>query len=64
MSPFTMMLTINLEPVYGIALAVIILGDSEKMTTQFYLGTALIIVSIILNAAFKLYPKIILSKKR
>jgi len=64
MSPFTMMLTINLEPVYGIALAVIILGDSEKMTTQFYLGTALIIVSIILNAAFKLYPKIILSKKQ
>lgn len=64
MSPFTMMLTINLEPVYGIALAVIILGDSEKMTTQFYLGTALIIVSIILNAVFKRFPKIILSKKQ
>lgn len=64
MSPFTMMLTINLEPVYGIALAVIILGDDEKMTTQFYLGTALIIFSIILNAAFKLYPKILLNKNR
>ncbi len=64
MSPFTMMLTINLEPVYGIALAVIILGDSEKMTPQFYLGTALIIISILLNAAFKRYPRIILNKKQ
>ena len=64
MSPFTMMLTINLEPVYGILLAVAILGDSEKMHPKFYLGTALILLSIILNATFKLYPKIIARKKR
>jgi len=64
MSPFTMMLTINLEPVYGILLAIVILGDSEKMAPKFYLGTALIIISIILNAAMKLYPKILAYKKR
>lgn len=64
MSPFTMMLTINLEPVYGILLAVFILGDSEIMQPKFYLGAALIIVSILLNATLKLYPKILLSKKR
>ncbi len=64
MSPFTMMLTINLEPVYGILLAIVILGDSEKMAPKFYLGTALIIISIILNAAIKLYPKILAHKKR
>jgi drug/metabolite transporter (DMT)-like permease len=64
MSPFTMMLTINLEPVYGILLAIVILGDSEKMAPQFYLGTTLIIISIILNAAMKLYPKILAYKKR
>lgn len=64
MSPFTMMLTINLEPVYGILLAVFILGDSEIMQPKFYLGAALIIVSILLNATLKLYPKILLNKKR
>ena len=64
MSPFTMMLTINMEPVYGILLAILILGDSEKMHTQFYLGTALILISIILNATTKLYPKILVYKKR
>ena len=64
MSPFTMMLTINMEPVYGILLAILILGDSEKMHPQFYLGTALILISIILNATTKLYPKILVYKKR
>jgi len=64
MSPFTMMLTINLEPVYGIILAVIILGDKEVMAPKFYLGTTLIIISIILNTALKLYPKILAHKKR
>lgn len=64
MSPFSMLLTINLEPVYGILLAIAILGDSEVMSPKFYLGTALIIISIILNAALKLYPKILARKKR
>ncbi len=63
-SPFTMMLTINLEPVYGIILAILILGNSEKMETDFYLGAALILLSIMLNAILKLRPKILINKKR
>jgi len=63
-SPFTMMLTINLEPVYGIILAILILGGSEKMKPEFYMGTALILISIFLNAFVKLYPKILTNKKR
>jgi len=63
MSPFTMMLTINLEPVYGIILAILILGDNEKMKPEFYVGTVLILLSIILNTIFKLYPKILQGKK-
>ncbi len=47
LSVFTINLTINLEPVYGIILAVIILGESEKMTPQFYMGTAIILVSVL-----------------
>jgi drug/metabolite transporter (DMT)-like permease len=46
-SVFTINLTINLEPVYGIVLAVLIFGESEKMTPQFYLGTAIILVSVL-----------------
>jgi drug/metabolite transporter (DMT)-like permease len=49
-SVFAMNLTINLEPVYGIILAFLIFGDSEKMTPGFYLGT------LILLAAVLIYP--------
>lgn len=53
MSPFTMVLTNNLEPIYGIILAVIIFGDKEKMSYQFYIGAILIISSVILNGIIK-----------
>lgn len=47
LSVFSINLTINLEPVYGIILAVLIFGESEKMTPQFYFGTAIILVSVL-----------------
>ncbi|MFC5627260.1 DMT family transporter [Algoriphagus winogradskyi] len=47
LSVFSINLTINLEPVYGIILAVLIFGESEKMTPQFYVGTAIILVSVL-----------------
>ncbi len=53
LSPYTVMLTINLEPVYGIALAFLIFGDSEKMSPQFYYGAVLIFCTVILNGIFK-----------
>lgn len=53
MSPFTIVLTNNLEPVYGIVLAVLIFGDKEKMSMQFYIGALLIICSVLLNAIIK-----------
>ena len=52
-SPYTVMLTINMEPVYGIILALIILGDSENMSPQFYYGAALILVTVITNGIIK-----------
>ena len=45
---FTINLTINLEPVYGIILAVLVLGENEKMTPQFYLGTLIILISVLI----------------
>lgn len=47
LSVFSINLTINLEPVYGIVLAVLIFGESEKMTPQFYLGTGIILISVL-----------------
>jgi drug/metabolite transporter (DMT)-like permease len=50
MGPFTIVLSNNLEPVYGIILAVIIFGDKEKMDPAFYIGAALIFLSVLANA--------------
>lgn len=50
LSAFTVALTTNLEPVYGIILAILILGHKETMSTGFYFGAV-----IILGAVF-LYP--------
>ncbi len=44
---FIMNLTVNLEPVYGIILAFLIFGEEEKMTTGFYVGTLIILLSVI-----------------
>ncbi len=41
-------LTINLEPVYGIALAYLIFGEKEIMTHGFYMGTLLILMAVLL----------------
>ena len=49
-SPFTVSLTVNLEPVYGIILAFFIFGSSEKMTWGFYVGTILILAALYMNA--------------
>ncbi|MCC9041361.1 DMT family transporter [Myroides sp. M-43] len=53
LSPFTVMLTINLEPLYGILLAVAIFKDSEKMTPEFYIGALLILSTVVLNGVVK-----------
>lgn len=53
LSPFTVALTVNLEPVYAIILALIYFGDSEQMTWQFYLGTVIILATIFLNTYLK-----------
>ncbi|MGB5943203.1 MAG: DMT family transporter [Leeuwenhoekiella sp.] len=53
LSPYTVMLTTNLEPVYGILLAVFILGESEKMNLGFYCGAGLILITVIANGMLK-----------
>lgn len=53
LSPYTVMLCVNLEPVYGIIIALIIFGSSEYMTPGFYAGTTLILATILGDALLK-----------
>lgn len=54
LSPYTVMLTINLEPVYGIILALLILGDKENMSPQFYYGALVILITVLANGIIKM----------
>jgi drug/metabolite transporter (DMT)-like permease len=54
---FTVSLSINLEPVYTILLAIVILNENEVLGTQFYIGSTLIVVVVIANALIKYYLK-------
>lgn len=55
LSPYTIMLTTSLEPVYGIILAYFLLGGKEKMSFGFYMGALLIVITVILNGIVKHY---------
>lgn len=46
LSAYTVTLSVNMEPVYGILMAYFIFGQSEMMTTGFYAGTGIILVSV------------------
>lgn len=52
-SPYTVMLTTNLEPVYGIVLAFFLLGDSERMNPLFYVGALIILATVVANGILK-----------
>lgn len=53
LSPFSVSLTINMEPVYGIVLAFLIFGEEEKMSLGFYLGTVLILLALFTDVWMK-----------
>ena len=52
-SVFFIQLTINLEPIYGIIMALIIFRDEEKMKGNFYLGTLVILSAVLLYPYIK-----------
>ncbi len=53
LSAYTVVLTVNLEPIYGILLAFLIFGDSEYMSGGFYLGTLIILTAVFLLPVLK-----------
>jgi drug/metabolite transporter (DMT)-like permease len=52
-SPYTVVLTYNMEPIYGIILAVLLFPTKEKMSFEFYIGALIIISVVILNGVLK-----------
>lgn len=45
-TPYVVVLTVNLEPVYSIVLAYFIFGDTEHMSMGFYIGTIVILAAV------------------
>jgi hypothetical protein len=52
-SPFTVIITNNLEPVYGVLFSVILFGQSEIMSSQFYIGAIIILICVFSYPYFK-----------
>ncbi|HMC01934.1 MAG TPA: DMT family transporter [Flavobacteriaceae bacterium] len=52
-SPYTVVLTYNLEPVYGIILALILFPEKEIMSSSFYYGATIIILTVLINGILK-----------
>jgi drug/metabolite transporter (DMT)-like permease len=57
LSAFTINLTFNLEPVYGILLAFILFHENKNLSKWFYYGFALIASSLIIHAIILLKKK-------
>ena len=53
LTPYTVMLTINLEPIYAIILALIVFGEKEQMNTEFYYGAFIVLLVVLLNGVLK-----------
>lgn len=49
LSAFTSNLTINLEPIYGIILGILIFKENQELNAKFYLGTFIIMCAIFVN---------------
>jgi len=47
MSAFAAQLAVNLEPVYAIVLAILLLGEQHELTTKFYAGVAIILGAVL-----------------
>jgi drug/metabolite transporter (DMT)-like permease len=64
LSVFMTNLTINLEPVYGIALAAIFFNEHEKMDSNFYIGAVIILLSVLSYPVFNYMNKRMKRKKQ
>ena len=63
MSAFAQQLAVNLEPVYAIVLAILLLGEQRELSVTFYLGVAVILVAVfvhpLLGTPHRLQPEVL-----
>ena len=52
-TPYSLIMAINLEPIYSIVLALVIFGDNELMSSSFYIGSSIIIGIVLLEGYLK-----------
>ena len=52
-SPYSLIMAINLEPIYSIVLALIIFSESEHMNLSFYIGASVIILVVFIESFLK-----------
>jgi drug/metabolite transporter (DMT)-like permease len=57
LSAFTANLTVNLEPIYGIILGILIFHENNDLNMHFYIGTVIIIAAIFANPILSLRKK-------
>lgn len=57
LSPYTVSLSVNMEPVYTILLALFCFPADEKMSSGFYLGLLIILSTVVVNAILKARSK-------
>ena len=48
-SAFSVQLAVNLEPVYAIALAIVLLGEQQELAPMFYLGVVIILAAVFVH---------------
>jgi len=53
LTPFTVSLSVNMEPIYTIIIAILLFPNKEKMSVGFYIGGGIIITSILINSFLK-----------
>lgn len=52
-SPYTQVLTVNLETVYGIIWAILFYNENTELTLNFYIGVLIILIAVFLNPIIK-----------
>lgn len=57
LSPYTVVLSYNLEPVYGIVMALFLFPQKEIMGPKFYLGAILILSTLLMDGIIKNYRR-------
>jgi drug/metabolite transporter (DMT)-like permease len=53
LSPYTVAISVTLEPVYSIVFAFLLWPEDERLTPRFYVGTALLVALVFANGALK-----------